>query len=313
MSGSGPCPAGSRGRAPGRRRPAALTQLAPRGQAAHLCVEHAAQETVMDQIATSSAMELEMKALLERQRAAFMSAPFPTATVRQANLRKLEGAVKANQQLIADAIGADFGNRSRPETVLSEIVPTLAASAFARKHVAGWMRTQRRGVGITFQPASNRVEYTPKGVVGVVAPWNYPVYLTLGPLVDILAAGNRCMIKPSELTPATSALLAKLLGDIFPPEEVAVVQGDVAVGRLFTTLPFDHLLFTGSTHVGRDVMRAAAENLVPVTLELGGKSPVIIAPDHDVAKAARSVAVGKYFNAGQTCVSPDSALVQGDH
>lgn len=267
----------------------------------------------MDQFAASSTMDLDMKALLDRQRAAFMAAPFPTAAMRQANLRKLEAAVKANQQLIADAIGADFGNRSRAETVLSEIVPTLAASAFARKHLTAWMRAQRRHVGITFQPASNRVEFTPKGVVGVVAPWNYPAYLTLGPLVDILAAGNRCMIKPSELTPATSALLAKLLGDIFPPEEVAVVQGDVAVGRLFTTLPFDHLLFTGSTHVGREVMRAAAQNLVPVTLELGGKSPVIVAPDHDVARAAQSVAVGKYFNAGQTCVSPDYALVQRDH
>jgi coniferyl-aldehyde dehydrogenase len=147
-------------------------------------------------------------------------------------------------------------------------------------------------------------------VVGVVAPWNYPVYLTLGPLVDILAAGNRCMIKPSELTPATSALLAKLMTDIFPPEEVVVIPGDVAVGRAFSSLPFDHLMFTGSTGIGREVYKAAAENLVPVTLELGGKSPVIVADDVDIAKAAKSIAVGKFFNAGQTCVSPDYALVQ---
>jgi coniferyl-aldehyde dehydrogenase len=138
------------------------------------------------------------------------------------------------------------------------------------------------------------------------------VYLTLGPLVDVLAAGNRCMIKPSELTPAVSALLAKMMSDIFPPEEVVVVQGDVAVGRAFTALPFDHLVYTGSTNVGREVMRAAAEHLVPVTLELGGKSPVIVADDYDAIKAAQSIAVGKFFNAGQTCVSPDYALVKGD-
>ena len=253
-----------------------------------------------------------LHALLAAQRAAFAAAPRPTAAQRRADLRKLAGAVKKNQDVIADALGADFGNRARPETVLSEIAPTIAACAFAGKHVARWMRTQTRETGINFKPALNRVEFVPKGVVGVVAPWNYPVYLTLGPLVDILAAGNRCMIKPSELTPVTSALLAKLLGDIFPPEQVAVVQGDVAVGRAFTTLPFDHLVFTGSTSVGREVMAAAAANLVPVTLELGGKSPVIVANDYDIAKAAQSVAVGKFFNAGQTCVSPDYALVAGD-
>ena len=251
--------------------------------------------------------------LLARQRDAFLASPFPAAEDRRANLRKLEGMVKRNQVALADAISADFGNRSRAETVLSEILGTLGAAAHARKHLGGWMRSQRRSVAMNFKPAANRVEYTPVGVVGVVAPWNYPVYLTLGPLVDILAAGNRCMIKPSELTPVTSALLGKIIADVFPPEEVAVVQGDVAVGRAFTALPFDHLVFTGSTEVGRHVMRAAAENLVPVTLELGGKSPVIVAEDYDIAKAAKSIAVGKFFNAGQTCIAPDYALVMGGH
>ena len=248
-------------------------------------------------------------AILARQRAAFMHSGFPDAAARQSDLLKLEHAVHANQDIIAGTISADFGNRSRAETVLSEILPVIAACRHARRHVASWMRPRRRAVGLNFKPATNRVTYTPKGVIGVVSPWNYPIFLTLGPLVDILAAGNGCMIKPSELTPATGALLAKLLADIFSPEQVAVVQGDVAIGRAFSALPFDHLVFTGSTNVGRDVMRAAAENLVPVTLELGGKSPVIVAEDANVAKAAKSIAVGKFFNAGQTCVSPDYALV----
>ena len=191
---------------------------------------------------------------------------------------------------------------------MSEVLPTLAAIAHARRHVAHWMRPQRRAVGMNFKPATNRVEYQPLGVVGIMAPWNYPIFLTLGPLVDILAAGNRAMIKPSELTPATSSLLGRLLGATFKPEEVAVIEGDVEVGRAFANLPFDHLLFTGSTNVGREVMRAAAANLVPVTLELGGKSPVILDPAYDVAKAAQSVAVGKFFNAGQTCTAPDYVL-----
>jgi coniferyl-aldehyde dehydrogenase len=248
-------------------------------------------------------------ALLARQREAFLQAGFPTAAARRSDIQKLETAIHANQDIIADTVSADFGNRSLPETILSEILPLIAACRHASRHVAAWMRPRRRAVGLNFQPATNRVTYTPKGVIGVVSPWNYPIFLTLGPLVDIIAAGNRCMIKPSELTPATGALLAKLLGDIFPPEQVAVVQGDVSVGRAFTALPFDHLIFTGSTNVGRDIMRAAAENLVPVTLELGGKSPVIVAEDADIAKAAKSIAVGKFFNAGQTCVSPDYALV----
>jgi coniferyl-aldehyde dehydrogenase len=266
----------------------------------------------MDQHVPTADLADKLVTILASQRAAFMAAPRPTAEQRRENLRKLEAMVKRHQDAITDAISADFGNRSKPETVLSEVVGTIAASAHARKHLAAWMRPQRRAVSMNYLPASNHVEITPLGVVGVVSPWNYPIYLTLGPLVDILAAGNRCMIKPSELTPATGRLLAKMIAEVFPPNEVTVIEGDVSVGRAFTTLPFDHLVFTGSTDVGRHVMRAAAENLVPVTLELGGKSPVIVAEDADIARAAQSIAVGKFFNAGQTCIAPDYALVGRD-
>ena len=264
----------------------------------------------MDQIIASPPnTELDLQGALDRQRRAFEASPFPTAAQRQATLKRLEVLVRTHQDAIVDAISADFGNRSRVETIMSEVLPTIGAAAHARRHVASWMRPQRRATSMNFKPATNRIEYQPLGVVGVVSPWNYPIFLTLGPLIDILAAGNRAMIKPSELTPATGALLTRMLGEVFTPEEVLVVQGDVAVGRAFTGLPFDHLIFTGSTEVGRQVMRAAAENLVPVTLELGGKSPVIVAEDFGIAQAAKSVAVGKFFNAGQTCIAPDYALV----
>ena len=264
----------------------------------------------MDQVLNASMdAALTLRTQLDAQRAAFDTAPRPTAAQRQAQLKRLGQMVREHQEAIVEAISADFGNRSRVETLTSEILPTLGAAAHARRHVAGWMRPQRRAVAINSKPGSNRVEYQPLGVIGVVSPWNYPIFLTLGPLIDILAAGNRAMIKPSELTPATGALLAHMLGEAFAPDEVLVVQGDVSAGRAFTTLPFDHLVFTGSTNVGREVMRAAADNLVPVTLELGGKSPVIVAEDYSIDKAAQSVAVGKFFNAGQTCIAPDYALV----
>jgi coniferyl-aldehyde dehydrogenase len=264
----------------------------------------------MDQsVGRSGGTEMDLQAALDRQRRAFDAAPMPPADQRQAALRRLEALLRDNRAAFVAAIHADFGGRSEVETLLSEVLPTLAACAHARRHLAGWMRRRRRMVSMNFWPARNWVDTKPLGVVGIVAPWNYPVFLTLGPLIDVLAAGNRAMIKPSEFTPATSDLLARLLAGSFSPEEVLVVQGGVETARAFCALPFDHLLYTGSTHIGRDIMRAAAENLVPVTLELGGKSPVIVDAGYDAADAARSVAVGKFFNAGQTCVAPDYALV----
>ena len=233
----------------------------------------------------------------------------PSLGERLDSLRRLEGALRSHQDAFAAAISADFGNRSRPETLLAEVAPALAAIGFARKHLARWMRPQRRRVGVNFRPGRAWVEYQPLGCVGIVSPWNYPLLLSLSPLADALAAGNRVLVKPSELTPRFSEALARVIEASFDAAQVAVVLGGPEVGAAFARLPFDHLLFTGSTSVGRRVMAAAAEHLTPVTLELGGKSPAIVCEDYDLARAARSIAVGKLFNAGQTCIAPDYALV----
>jgi acyl-CoA reductase-like NAD-dependent aldehyde dehydrogenase len=207
------------------------------------------------------------------------------------------------------AIAADFGHRSPHETKLADLYPVIASLRHARKNFRRWMKPRRRPIQWMFQPGTGRILYQPLGVVGIVSPWNYPVQLALSPLAGALAAGNRVMIKPSEITPRTSALLEDVIAEVFEPAEVAVVQGGPDAARAFTHLPFDHLLFTGSTQVGRQVMQAAADNLVPVTLELGGKSPALIASDYPVEKAAERIAVGKLFNAGQTCIAPDYVLV----
>jgi len=210
------------------------------------------------------------------------------------------------------AIASDFGHRSPHETKLADLYPVIAGLRHARKNFRRWMKPRRRPIQWMFQPGTGRILYQPLGVVGIVSPWNYPVQLALWPLAGALAAGNRVMIKPSEVTPRTSARLEEVIAEVFDPAEVAVVQGGPDVARAFTHLPFDHLLFTGSTSVGRQVMQAAADNLVPVTLELGGKSPALIATDYSVEKAAERIAVGKLFNAGQTCIAPDYVLVPRD-
>ena len=210
------------------------------------------------------------------------------------------------------AISSDFGGRSRAETELLELVPLINAIQHARKSLRRWMRDEPRHVAMAFQPARAWVRYEPLGVIGIISPWNYPLLLSLAPLADVLAAGNCAMLKPSELTPAFSNLLSRLVAQRFTPDEVSVVTGGVEVAQAFSSLPFDHLVFTGSTSVGRQVMRAAAENLTPVTLELGGKSPAIICPGYDIEKAANSVSFGKFVNAGQTCIAPDYALVPAD-
>lgn len=250
-----------------------------------------------------------MESTLTLMREGALAERIPDHTVRRRRLDALRRMVKENRDEIARAIDADFGGRPSHETEILEIVPLLGAIRHARSHVAHWMRDERRAPSLAFRGGRAWVRHEPLGVVGIVSPWNFPLYLCLGPLVDALAAGNRAMIKPSELTPRFSELLSELIGKAFEPNEVAVITGDVDVARAFTALPFDHLVFTGSTTVGRHVMRAAADNLTPVTLELGGKSPAIVTEGYSLEAAAQAITQGKFLNAGQICIAPDYALV----
>lgn len=252
-----------------------------------------------------------LRALFDAQRNAFVRDSFPDQATRLNRLQRLKSALQANEDRIADAISADFGNRSRHETAIAETFMVLSAIAHARKHLGRWMKTRRVATSFHSLPGSSRIMPQPLGVIGIVSPWNYPLQLALAPAVAALAAGNRVLIKPSELTPAFSTVLARMMVEHFAADECAVVTGDAEVAKEFVRLPFDHLLFTGSTAVGRQVSVAAAANLTPVTLELGGKSPVIVDASCDLKDAARKIAAGKLFNAGQTCIAPDYALVPG--
>lgn len=247
--------------------------------------------------------------LLATQRAAYLRDGAPSLAQRRANLKKLRTAVLSRRAEFDAALNADFGHRSRHETAIMEMLVLTWGIDYLHKHLRRFMRPERKHVATPMRLGRARVEYQPLGVIGIVAPWNYPFSLALMPLATALAAGNRAMIKPSEITPATSALLVSLIRDTFREDDVAVVTGDATVGAAFAALPFDHLFFTGSTTVGRAVMRAASENLVPVTLELGGKSPVLIDRGQPLSRVAADVAYGKLANAGQTCVAPDYVLV----
>ena len=232
---------------------------------------------------------------------------------REARLDALASLVHDNAERFVEAIAADFGHRSAHETRLLELFPSLEAIRHARSHAGTWMRPQRRSASIWFRPGRAKIIPQPLGVVGIIVPWNYPLLLALSPLAAALAAGNRVLIKMSEFTPRTGELLAELVAKSFAEEDVSVVLGDATVGTDFARLPFDHLLFTGSTRVGHDIMRMAADNLTPVTLELGGKSPAIIGPDYPMERAAGRIMVGKLMNAGQTCIAPDYVLVPEGH
>ena len=243
------------------------------------------------------------------QRRAFAADPNPPLAVRRQRLDRLLALIDDNEKAFITAVDADFGGRAAQETRIAELFVTRSAIVYARRRLARWMRTRRVPTALPFLPARNRLAAQPLGVVGVVSPWNYPIQLTLCPLVAALAAGDRALLKPSELTPRVSALLAELTARYFDPDLVSVVVGDAETGRAFVALPFDHLLFTGSTAVGRQVAAAAAANLTPLTLELGGKSPAIFDASCNLASASARVAAGKLFNAGQTCVAPDYLMV----
>jgi coniferyl-aldehyde dehydrogenase len=235
--------------------------------------------------------------------------PVPDWTTRAARLEALAALMHENRDAIVQAIHADFGRRSGEETDILEIFPSVSGIRHALRHGRRWMRPRRRWANLSFLPARIQLTPQPLGVVGIMVPWNYPLYLAAGPMTDALAAGNRVMVKMPEGTPRFSALFEELAARYFPDESVVVVNGDAEVARAFSALPFDHLLFTGSTAVGREVMRAAAANLTPVTLELGGKSPALIGPDARFGHAVERIVLGKLINAGQTCIAPDYVLL----
>ncbi|MBL0711633.1 MAG: coniferyl aldehyde dehydrogenase [Colwellia sp.] len=241
----------------------------------------------------------------ESQKNNFLSAPYRSYDERISDLKKLKKLLIDNQKAFIEALDKDFGGRSADDTRIGDIITTISGLNYTIKNLKKWMKPEKRKVDLLFQPAKASILFQPLGVVGVVVPWNYPVFLSLGPLSTALAAGNRVMLKMSELTPETAKLLADILQQNFSKKQVAIVGGEVDIATAFTSLAFDHLFFTGSTNVGKIVMKAAANNLVPVTLELGGKSPAIIDDEIDIKLAVSRFILGKVLNSGQTCVAPD--------
>jgi len=240
------------------------------------------------------------------------SDPDPDARRREDWLRAVETALAKRREALVEAVDADFGGRLRHETLLAELYVTLDSFRQARRHLRRWMKPRRRHAPLTLGLGSAWVQPQPLGVIGVMSPWNYPVMLALTPLAGALAAGNRVLLKPAEATPRTAGVIAELVEEAVGAEVAAVLCGDAELGAAFAARPFDHLLFTGSTRVGRLVARSAAETLTPVTLELGGKSPALILADTDIAGTAADIAFGKFTNAGQTCIAPDYVLVPRD-
>jgi len=251
----------------------------------------------------------ELDVILTRQKAAFNAAPNIPWTLRKANLQKLGDVIKAHEADFIKAISEDFGHRAAEETILAETMVIQGGISHAIKYTPGWMRRRRAPTALQYKPGSNKIIPQPLGVIGIISPWNYPLQLAIMPLIGALGAGNRAMIKPSEYTPKFSDLLKSALGKVFSDEEVYVATGGVDVASAFSSLPFDHLVFTGSTNVGRIVAKAAADNLVPCTLELGGKSPTLIDDSANMKLTVPRIANAKLLNSGQTCVAPDYVLM----
>lgn len=250
-----------------------------------------------------------MESIFVRQREAYARTPFPSLDERKMHLKTLKALLIEHRAAIARAVSGDFSARSADETLFADLMPCIQNINYTVRRLRRWVKPSPRHVGWHFLPARAKVVYQPLGVVGIMVPFNYPVNLAVEPLIAALAAGNRAMIKMSEFTPRTAALLGEILGKGLPKDRVAVVTGEADIAAAFSKLPFDHLLFTGSIPVGRHVMRAAADNLTPVTLELGGKSPAIIADDIPLEDIIDRLVFAKSVNAGQTCVAPDYVLL----
>ncbi|WP_028025769.1 coniferyl aldehyde dehydrogenase [Enterovibrio calviensis] len=240
------------------------------------------------------------------------SVPDSSYEQRIDDLNRLQKALKAHYSKLVEALSQDYGHRSHTDSLMADIMPCFQMLRYTKRKLKRWMKPSRRSAGLLLAPAKVEIHYQPLGVVGIIVPWNFPITLSLIPLMTAIAAGNRVMLKMSEFTPLTNQALKALLSDAFSEDQVAVIEGEVEVATAFTQFPFDHLLFTGSTEVGKKVMEAASANLTPVTLELGGKSPVIIAPDISPALAAERLLFGKNLNAGQICVAPDHVFVHED-
>lgn len=257
----------------------------------------------------------ELDRILETQKAAHLREGTPSAEKRVEWLDKSIDLLVTHGAALARAMAEDFGHRSIDQSNLTDIAGTIASLKHSRAHLRKWMRPEKRSVDFPLNLLGSRarVEYQPKGVIGIISPWNFPVNLTFAPLANVFAAGNRAMIKPSEFTEATSELMKTLIADYYSEEEVAVVTGGPEIGAAFSALAFDHLIFTGATSIAHHVMRAAAENLVPLTLELGGKSPVVLGRSANLEKAASRIMAGKTMNAGQICLAPDYAFVPEEH
>ena len=255
-----------------------------------------------------------MQEILARQRAAFAAELPVSAAIRKDRLRRALDLLLGHKDALVKALSDDFGHRSAFGSLVTDLMASVRPLKHALAHVDAWMRPEKRKLDfpLGLLGARARVEFQPKGVIGVISPWNFPVSLTFSPLADIFAAGNRAMVKPSEFTPRTSALMAELAAKHFDATELAFIVGGPEVGKEFSSLAFDHLVFTGATPIARHILRAAAENLVPVTLELGGKSPVIIGRSADLAAATERIALGKMMNAGQICLAPDYVLAPKD-
>ncbi|MDM5092026.1 coniferyl aldehyde dehydrogenase [Aeromonas rivipollensis] len=263
----------------------------------------------MEAIRTESPDKFSLPEQVNRLKQACQAHPMPSLEQRRNRLSALKGALLAHKQPLCDALALDYGQRSDYDSLVADILPCVMQINYSLKRLKGWMKPARRHPGLLLAPARVEVHYQPLGVIGIMVPWNFPVMLSLGPLIGAIAAGNRAMIKLSEFTPHTNAVLRTLLAQVFGDDEVVVIEGDAGLAAAFSTLPFDHLLFTGSTAVGRLVMAAASPQLTPLTLELGGKSPCLIAPDMPLALAVERMIFGKSLNAGQICVAPDYVLL----